>query len=543
MNKKSALLPLVGLAATLTLVVAIPHVMADAVSWEKISNQAKQALEGKDSARAIDLYTKAVEEARGSKLEAKFIALSLNDLAMAYNASGNKAEAEKYLKEALSVKEAAYGAEDASLVPTLGNLGQLYKANKEFNNAAAAYQRAVDITQKLSEGRSVKLIPLVNAQAALSTEMGDDAAALEKLKQVVDLCKESKDKGAQVIAMNNMAVVLRKQGKTAEAEAIYKDVVALQGTTDGDGGANRAEDKDKNNAAALTNLARVMREKGDFAGAKPLLEKAFEQLSANASAENLRDRIVTADNLATVSKELGDFEEAAKYYRTALDLQNQVKDTPVDLKATRLTNLALTLVAVREVAEREKKPFDATEIEKLFKESISILEAQYGADSDKVAPALNNLAEYYRLNEDYAGAEPLLRRSYDLNKKALGDSSPKVADSANDLAILYKEMGKEKESRDMYAASLAVREKSPADSADLATALSNMARSYRQDGDYAKSEELYKRALSMREKVFGPQSPEVAAVLRNYSVLLKAMGRKPEAKELDKRANAIEATE
>lgn len=542
MNKKSALLPLVGLAATLTMVVAIPHVMADAVSWEKLSNQAKQALDAKDSAKAIDLYGQAVEEARGSKLEAKFVALSLNDLAMAYNASGNKAEAEKYLKEALSVKEAAYGKEDATLVPTLGNLGQLYKSNKEFNNAAAAYQRAVDITQKL-DGRSVKLVPLVNAQAALAIEMGDDAGALEKLKQVVDLCKENKDKGAQVIAMNNMAVVLRKQGKTAEAEAIYKDVVALQDTTDGDGGANRGEDKDKNSAAALTNLARVMREKGDFAGAKPLLEKAFDQLSTSATEANLRERIVTADNLATVSKELGDFEEAAKFYRIALDLQNQVKDTVPDVKATRVTNLALTLVAVREVAVRENKPFDAAEIEKLFKESISILEAQYGADSDKVSPALNNLAEYYRLNENYAGAEPLLRRSFDLNKKTLGESSPKVADSANDLAILYKEMGKEKESREMYAASLAVREKTPADSADLATALSNLARSYRQEGDFGKSEELYKRALSMREKVFGPQSPEVAAILRNYSVLLKAMGRKPEARELDKRANAIEATE
>jgi hypothetical protein len=46
--------------------------------------------------------------------------------------------------------------------------------------------------------------------------------------------------------------------------------------------------------------------------------------------------------------------------------------------------------------------------------------------------------------------------------------------------------------------------------------------------------------LAIREKTFGPDHESVAAVLRNYAILLKADNRAAEAKVLNARARKIE---
>jgi tetratricopeptide (TPR) repeat protein len=515
------------LALLLALSFSQPLAFADAVTWEKYLKEGQSGLAAGSLDKAVESYRKALDEAKSSGLEPKFVAVSINDLAMALVKAGKSDEAESLFKEAITLKEKTYGAEDESLVSTLGNLGQLYKAAKRYQDARLAYQRAVTIIEKGSD-KDVKLIPLVNALAGISIETGElDDAAL-RLRRVIELARASGDNAALSIAQNNLALVLRKQGKAEEAEALYKDVLAQSGSGNG----VRGEDKDLNKAAALNNLARLHREKGEFDQAKPLLLEAYNLLSGRA-ADEPATVIVTLDNLATVSKELGDYNDAVKYYREALKLQAGVKglspESKADTDAVRMTNLALALLSSG----------DTTESEKLFKDTISTLEAQYGKTSLKLAPALANLGELYRQSEKYDQAEPLLRQAFDIRQA--GDAKdPKLADAANDLAILYKEMGREKDSTDYFEKSLAVRENAP-DSAELATALNNLARSYREQGAYDKAESLYKRALAIREKVFGADDASVAAVLRNYAKLLKLMGKPADARNLNVRASAIEA--
>jgi tetratricopeptide (TPR) repeat protein len=114
-----------------------------------------------------------------------------------------------------------------------------------------------------------------------------------------------------------------------------------------------------------------------------------------------------------------------------------------------------------------------------------------------------------------------------------------VASTASDIALLYKEEGKTADAEGFFKSAVEIREKSPA-SADLANSLNNLARFYRDNNKYDLAEPLYKRALEMRKQVLGPNDPSVAAVMRNYAVLLRAMGKADEAKEMDKQARAIE---
>ena len=52
-------------------------------------------------------------------------------------------------------------------------------------------------------------------------------------------------------------------------------------------------------------------------------------------------------------------------------------------------------------------------------------------------PHLNNLAELYQAQGQYAQAEPLFKRSLAIQEKALGPDHPDVATSLNNLAGLY----------------------------------------------------------------------------------------------------------
>ena len=68
-----------------------------------------------------------------------------------------------------------------------------------------------------------------------------------------------------------------------------------------------------------------------------------------------------------------------------------------------------------------------------------------GFNHPSVATSLNNLAELYKTQGQYAQAEPLYKRSLAIREKALGPDHPDVATSLNSLAELYRATGRVKD--------------------------------------------------------------------------------------------------
>ena len=75
----------------------------------------------------------------------------------------------------------------------------------------------------------------------------------------------------------------------------------------------------------------------------------------------------------------------------------------------------------------------------------------------------------------------------------------------------------------------------------MAQSLNNLASLYDAQGKYAQAEPLYQRSLAIYEKALGPDHPDVATVLENYSLLLRKIGREAETTEMSSRAAAIRA--
>ena len=72
-----------------------------------------------------------------------------------------------------------------------------------------------------------------------------------------------------------------------------------------------------------------------------------------------------------------------------------------------------------------------------IKRALAIDEKAFGPDHPNVAMSLNNLAQLYQAQEQYAQAEPLLKRALAILEKTLGANHANVAMSLNNLALLY----------------------------------------------------------------------------------------------------------
>jgi len=79
------------------------------------------------------------------------------------------------------------------------------------------------------------------------------------------------------------------------------------------------------------------------------------------------------------------------------------------------------------------------------------------------------------------------------------------------------------------------------DHPDVAAILNNLAELYGAQSRYAEAEPLFRRALTIREKALGPDHPKVATLLESYAAMLAKMDRTAEAETLEARAKAIRA--
>ena len=74
-----------------------------------------------------------------------------------------------------------------------------------------------------------------------------------------------------------------------------------------------------------------------------------------------------------------------------------------------------------------------------------------------VAVSLNNLAELYKTQGQYAQAEPLYIRPLAIRDKALGADHPSVATSLENLAGLYRATNRDKEAETLEQRAARIR--------------------------------------------------------------------------------------
>ena len=180
-------------------------------------------------------------------------------------------------------------------------------------------------------------------------------------------------------------------------------------------------------AATLNNLAERYKEEGRYADAEPLYKRVLA-INEKAFGPDHPSVALALNDLAELYKEEGRYADAEPLYKWALATWKKALGPDHPDVAQSLNNLADLYSAQGRYADAEP----------LYKRALAIFEKALGPDHPSVASALNNLASLYKEEARYVDTEPLYKRALAIREKALGPDHPDVAQSLNNLASLYK---------------------------------------------------------------------------------------------------------
>jgi tetratricopeptide (TPR) repeat protein len=272
-------------------------------------------------------------------------------------------------------------------------------------------------------------------------------------------------------------------------------------------------------AMSLNNLASLLYEQGDLAGARPLYERALAIRQKVLGSDHARTAS-SLDNLASLLQAQGDDAVARPLYERALAIREKVLGQEHPDMAMSLSNLASLLQAQGDLAGARR----------LYGRALALYEKALGSEHPDTAMSLNNLASLLYEQGDLAGARPLYERALAIRQKVLGPDHARTASSLDNLASLLQAQGDDAVARPLFERALAIREEvlGP-EHPDTAMSLNNLASLLQARGDLAGARPHYERALALYERALGPDHPNTNRARSNLAGLLLASSQPTEA--------------
>ena len=117
--------------------------------WEGLTSEVMKLYSSGDYTQGVEVAKRALQVAQQNDgPDHPNVALSLGNLAELYEAQKEYAKAEQLYKQSLEILEKAFGQDDPYLVPTLLNMASLYNNIGRENEAQRMMERANSIQAK-----------------------------------------------------------------------------------------------------------------------------------------------------------------------------------------------------------------------------------------------------------------------------------------------------------------------------------------------------------------------------------------------------------
>ncbi len=372
-------------------------------------------------------------------------------------------------------------------------------------------------------------------------------AAEAALGRAVVAAREADAPAAEVLAGLDLAQVLRRQRRYADADEVLAgaEVVARRAWPDGSVCLGEVLDRRGESARGLGDLDRARRlfEQGlekrrnaapssldEAASHNSLCTLAYQQGRLEDAvrwcgrALEIRNRVAPGgldvakshNNLGLISYQLGDLVAADRHLRLALEIKRRRSGADLSLANT-LNNLAL-------VASRRG---DLESAQRFLEETLE-LEQEAGAHAVDLARTLNNLGEVALKRGQWGAARRVLERSLELHGTA-GPQTIHAAYAHANLGFALVEIGDlERAARQYRAAATVIAEVAPR-SLDEAGILTNLAELDWRRGDLEAAERGYRRALDLKRRL-APGSVAEASGRTALAGLLLDLGEVSEAR-------------
>lgn len=315
--------------------------------------------------------------------------------------------------------------------------GEIAYASNKYRSAEVSFYASKLIfetnylTNNINYPRVVSDLGLLNHTMARFTLANTfTEGALEMRREML-----GEESVAYGVSMNNLAVLLKDQGRYNESEKLLNESILII--------SSKVEPNDPSLAILFNNKAMLLQSLGRYDEA---LE--FMQSSIDVSAESIgqkstnHQRLLT--NLGVLYQLRGEYDKAEETFLTVIDLKEKRLGKGHPDYAHMLTNLASLYV---EMGKDE-------EVEELLEDAGEIYVKKFGTNHPSYAKNQSYLGNFYRYKGEFDKAEPLLREALVIRSKVLGENHPDYAQSMEDYALVQWGLGNPQEAFNYYEKSM-----------------------------------------------------------------------------------------
>lgn len=328
----------------------------------------------------------------------------LNAIGTSLTRSGRTQEAVRYLQDAISFSEAAFGRESWQVSVARTNLGHALMAMNRYDDAREAFVEAMRVRKNLYGDSHVETALAINDLAGLDVQMGRRSEAIAGFRQALAIFEKNlgADAPELVMVLNNLAENLFDQGDSREAEECARRALSIARAKTGV--------ESQPTARSLGNLARAIHLR-DPEGA---VNYSKEALCIHEKLAGVDSDAVGVDcsDLGNVLSDLERWQEADAYYERAERIAR--KRGPLNsVLAVTLNNRARMWMAQEEWARAQP----------LLVQAVDIQEAVHGQEFSGLVTLLSNLAS---VEEELNHTEiclAYLHRAVAIARKSYGENA------------------------------------------------------------------------------------------------------------------------
>lgn len=280
-----------------------------------------------------------------------------------------------------------FANDPAALAFAVGSLGDASVARKDWPAALDHYQHSTELHHKAASAESSEALRIIHQCGYVLNEMNRTAEAEAVYRELLPLCEkvDGAEASGTLNTRHNLAHSVLEQGRAAEAEALFHELLPLRENTDG------AE-------ASITlrarhGLARAVLDQGRAADAEVLFGELLPLCEMVDGAED-SGTLVTRHDLAQAVLDQGRAVEAEALFRELVRVREKVEGA--EASGTLITRHGLA----RAMLDQGR----AAEAEVLFRELLPLCEKVDGAEDSGTLVTRHELARAV-LNQKGRAAE------------------------------------------------------------------------------------------------------------------------------------------
>lgn len=278
--------------------------------------------------------------------------------------------------------------------------------------------------------------------------------------------------------------------------------------------------KDVSSFLTVSRLTSVLRDKGEFADARSLLERETKSCRRRYGRGH-RMTCILVNELALTLFEQGEFATARKLQKQNLRIELKQRGEHRDTLAT-MGNLALTLQAAGDLDGSRQLQIQLMEM------SRRIL----GHRDPQTLSCMNNLATTLVLSGDLDSARHLLQEELELSTAINGPEHADTLTSMNNLALTLYSLNDLARARTLLEQSLEKRIRiNGSTHVDTLTTRNNLGRVLRRQGEVQQAQEIHEEVLMARIDLLGEEHPDtcVSALDLARDLSLSGINRAPQS--------------